>query len=328
MQKISCVGYHATGAGVIDDFFREFDNVAQGCYEAESRLLQDADGISDLEFHLVQVPNRNKTAMVIERFLRYAKDNRRQYEKIYGKEWFQLCLDYVNSITKFIYNGYRIEAIKVKNPLAIYQLWIYKAFNRLKPKMFRHPEWYNYFPGSTAYHASISQDEFLDKTRKFIEILCKHIPHNDKTEFVLIDQLVGVDYPERYMRYVKDLKVIIVDRDPRDLYIHIRNHNDQKLPHNVYQFCEQYRDIRKVQGVVDDSKVMYVRFEDMIYHYDSMTKKVMDFVGVSPSHHITPKKYFDPSKSIKGTQMWKIHKQYTNEIAIIEKRLSDFLYNY
>ena len=55
MKKIACVGYHATGAGVIDDLFREFDNVAQGQYEVESRLLQDPDGISDLEYNLVAV---------------------------------------------------------------------------------------------------------------------------------------------------------------------------------------------------------------------------------------------------------------------------------
>ena len=52
MKKIACVGYHATGAGVIDDLFREFDNVAQGQYEVESRLLQDPDGISDLNIIL------------------------------------------------------------------------------------------------------------------------------------------------------------------------------------------------------------------------------------------------------------------------------------
>ena len=46
MKKIACVGYHATGAGVIDDLFREFDNVAQGQYEVESRLLQDPDAVS------------------------------------------------------------------------------------------------------------------------------------------------------------------------------------------------------------------------------------------------------------------------------------------
>ena len=39
MKKIACVGYHGTGAGVVDDLFREFDNVYHGTYEAEVRLL-------------------------------------------------------------------------------------------------------------------------------------------------------------------------------------------------------------------------------------------------------------------------------------------------
>ena len=81
MRKIACVGYHATGAGVIDDLFREFDNVAQGTYEVETRLLQDPDGISDLEYYLVDNPHRLNSGYELKRFLTYVKNTTRSYKK-------------------------------------------------------------------------------------------------------------------------------------------------------------------------------------------------------------------------------------------------------
>ena len=328
MKKIACVGYHATGAGVIDDFFREFDNVAQGGYEAESRYLQDLDGISDLEFHLVECPNRLKTAVVIERFLRYAFESRRMYEKVYGKHWMSICQDYVKSITKFQYVGNNTHAVIARNPYARIRLFLCRAINKLKPPKYRHPNWYNYFPGFKVYHACIGGQEFIEKTQHFIEVLCEQIPHNEKTEYCMIDQMIAGNYPERYLRYVKDLKVIIVDRDPRDLYIHMVLHNDQKLPHDVSQFCDIYKDIRHRMGRIDEDKVLYLNFEDMIYSYHETTKKVMSFVGVSESHHVAPFSHFDPQKSIKGTKQWLKHPEFNHEISYIEKELPEFLYDY
>ena len=163
---------------------------------------------------------------------------------------------------------------------------------------------------------------------KFIEKLCDQIPHNENTEYVVIDQMVGGNYPDRYLRYVKDLKVIVVDRDPRDLYIHMQIHHDEKLPKEPWHFCQIYKDIRAKKGNIDSSKVLYISFEDMIYSYESMTKKVMDFVGVSAEHHVAPRTHFDPSKSIMGTRLWKAYPQYSGAVEIIERELPDYLYHY
>ena len=94
MKKIACVGYHGTGAGVIDDLFREFDNIYHGSYEAEVRLLHDPDGISDLEYHLVENPHRLSSGIVIKRFISYAKSQERQATKIFGNLWMDMIISY------------------------------------------------------------------------------------------------------------------------------------------------------------------------------------------------------------------------------------------
>lgn len=67
----------------------------------------------------------------------------------------------------------------------------------------------------------------------------------DNREYVVLDQLIAPGNPARYMNYVKDLKIIIVDRDPRDVYLHQLNHKDHVLPTDVYQFCKSIEMIER-----------------------------------------------------------------------------------
>lgn len=328
MEKIACAGYHGTGAGVIDDLLREFDNIAQGAYECESRYLHDADGISDLEYNLVENPHRLNSGYAIRRFLAYAKMNNRQLSKVYGSYWLTLAKKYANSITKFEYSGHK------GHETSLYSCWehklafIKKVFNKLKPQKYRNPAWHDYYPGHTTLHSKLSEAEFLEKTRIFVDELCEKIPHKSDDEFVVIDQMFPGNNIERYLRYVNNVKVIIVDRDPRDLYIRQRSLPDHVLPNDPYQFCEYYRDIRPKPGFVAPSNVLYVSFEDMIFKYDEMVKKVLNFLEIDPIHHISPRSHFDPSVSIRGTKTWLKYPEYAKEIEIIEKELSDYLYNY
>ncbi len=328
MKKITCVGYHYTGSGVIDDLLRECDNVAQGVSEAECSILHVADGIADLEYHLIDNPHRTGSTIAIERFLRYTKDHKRMYEKLFGKDWLPLCYEYIESISKFQFQGYNFRQLYIRKPYTRYIILFHKLVNKISPKKFKKPGYYDYFPKETAYHALPSRELFLEKTRLFIEKLSNKIPNSDKAEFVVLDQLVSGNNPDYYMRYVNDLKVIVVDRDPRDLYIYHHYRHDHMLPKDPYHFCVHYKDIRQRKGEIDTSKVMYVTFEDLIYNYDDMKKKVFDFIGISPEHHVTPRKYFDPAISIKGTQLWKTHPEYSEQVKVIERELPEYIYHY
>lgn len=328
IKKIACVGYHYTGSGVIDDLLRECDNVAQGLSEAESSFIQATDGILDLEYHLVTNPHRTGSAIAIERFLHYAEKRRRMFEKVYGSNWLPLCQEYINAISKFEFEGYSFDSLFIRHPRFKYIYLYHLLINKFLPKKFRKPRYYDYFPLATSYHAWPSEEEFIEKTQEFIEKLCKQIPQNENTKFVVLDQLIAGNNPSLYLRLVRDLKVIVVDRDPRDMYIYHHSRHDHMLPKDPHHFCVHYKDIRQKRGDIDTEKVMYVTFEDMIYSYDIMVKKVLDFIGISPEHHITPRKYFDPDISIKGTQLWKRHPEYAEQVKIIEEELPEYLHQY
>jgi len=328
MKIIACVGYHATGAGVIDDLLREFDNVAQGQYECESRFLHDADGVSDLEYNLVENPHRLNSGYAIRRFLAYSKANNRQLSKIYGDKWLSLSQEYAKSLMKFEYNGYKGMETNLYGMFDHCKEILKRGINKIKPKKFKNGAWYNYYPNKKTIHAVCTESDFITKTQLFVKNLSECIPHNSKTEYVVMDQLVPGNRIERYLRYVNDLKVIVVDRDPRDLYIRQRTLKDHVLPNDPHQFCEYYKDIRPGIHTDTPANVLRIKFEDMIFDYKEMLEKILQFLNINSKHHVAPLSYFNPSISIKGTRMWEKYPEYKQDIDIISNELSEYLYTY
>lgn len=327
MKKIACIGYHETGAGVIDNIFRECDNVCQGSYGAEVRFLHDPDGISDLEFHLVENPHRLSSALAIKRFVKYAESQSRQISKVFGNGWLPFVKDFADSLALCKFKGYTNGDVLLLSDYQRNMLFLKKAFNKMKPIRFRHPTWYNYLPNMVTYYSKMDENVFLQKVQNFTEAFSERV-NNQHSEYVVLDQFIGVDNPSRYLRYVKgDIVVYVVDRDPRDLYIHYQIRKDKVLPNDVEQFCVVYRSIRERTSPFPEN-VLYLRFEDLINNYESSVDKVLNFAGIGKEHHIAPRQYFDPVKSAVGMKLWERYPQFKDEVAYISKTLPDYLYSY
>ena len=236
MKKIACVGYHATGAGVIDDLFREFDNVEQGAYEVECRLFQDPDGIADLEWNLVRNSHRLNSGFAVKRFLNYVKRTERTYKKIFGSSWRELSEQYAQAIVKIDYRGYWHGDIWLLNPVLRYYHLFRRGLSKIAPKRWKKPSYYNYFPWLRTYHAGMSEQEFLAHTRQYVDRLCEAM-HPEGKEYVLLDQPFSPSNLGLYSRYVNDLKTIVVDRDPRDVFIFQKLIKEHTLPSEVHEFC-------------------------------------------------------------------------------------------
>lgn len=325
MRKIACVGYHATGAGVIDDLFREFDNVAQCAYEFEFRILQDPDGISDLEYNLVENPHRLNSGYAIKRFQKYIKRMRFAYRRNFGAQWKEITDKYISNLVKIDYSGYWHGDIWLLNPFFQYYHLIRRALSRIVPKKLKKPAYFNYFPWLHTYHACMPEKEFLKNTQDYIDALCEAMNTEEK-EYVLLDQPFSPGNLARYIRYVKNVKTIIVDRDPRDVYIFQKNIKEHTLPKDPHEFCTVFRDSRRRIADIPEGSCLFVTFEDMIYNYDESVRRVLSFVGLDESHHTRKKERFNPDVSIKNTRLWEKYPEYEKDIKIIEKELQEYLY--
>ena len=67
MRIISCASYYGSGSSAITDLISEYDNVFSFTDE-EFRFTHDPDGISDLEYNLVQNFNRHNSGRALKRY--------------------------------------------------------------------------------------------------------------------------------------------------------------------------------------------------------------------------------------------------------------------
>lgn len=327
MRVITCISFHSTGSSVVDDIFKECDNCVSAPSNIECRFLQDPDGISDLEYNLIDNPHRLNSGYAIKRYEKFIKRYNHTYSLIFGSKWIDISKEYISQLLTVKYKGFWFRDLDM---LPIEDLVIYylkRIFNLIKNPNNKISGYYVNCPYVDYYHSYLTKEEFIDITRLYIARLCKTININNKP-FLLLDQCVPTSNINRYTKYFEDIKVVVVDRDPRDVYIEHKHSKDHVLPATPEEFCKVFIDHRKLYERSSKDNVIYIRFEDFIYSYEETLSKLFKFVGQVSESHRLKKKFFDPKVSIKNTCLWRKFPEYKDEIAIIEKNLSPYLYNY
>lgn len=110
MRFISCASYYGSGSSAITDFVSEFDTVYSFTDE-EFRFVQDPDGVSDLEYNLVENFNRHNSGHAIKRYKKLVDfycGNMfgKKYEKFFHGNWKKYSEKYIDDLTDFTYHGW------------------------------------------------------------------------------------------------------------------------------------------------------------------------------------------------------------------------------
>ena len=101
------------------------------------------------------------------------------------------------------------------------------------------------------------------------------------------------------------------------------------IPTDVETFCKWFRYTRANRNKeLENPRVKFVRFEDLIYKYEETVEDVEKWLNLSVKDHIRAKKCFVPAQSINNTQVWEKYDCDKNEIKYIEKNLSKYLYDF
>ena len=79
---------------------------------------------------------------------------------------------------------------------------------------------------------------------------------------------------------------------------------------------------------LNDSRVLRIMFEDLIFKYESSLKSIYEFLGLTFENHIKKGVFFNPDISIKNTKLWndKGASKYKDQINIIEQELGEYCY--
>lgn len=329
MKLITCAGYYGTGSSAVTDLLNECDNVHDmGDYEF--RFVQDPDGISDLEYNLVENNHRHNSGYAIKRYEKnvdFLNGNKffKKYNRYFDNKWKEFSREYINSLVTLKYKGAWHQELR---DLGFFAFFIERSINKIVG-LFKKEFFISVFLRSNNEYVSYPAENFYSLTKKYIDNLFEYA-NKDNKEFVMADQLVPPSNVSRYLRYFNNLKVICVERDPRDLFILEKKWRGTIIPKDVKDFCIWYRTTREHRKYeIDDKKnCLRINFEDLIYKYDEYTKKIFDFVGIKESHHTKKNTRLIPEQSKKNTKLWVNNKQYRDEILIIEQMLPEYLYKY
>lgn len=333
MRFITCSSYYGTGSSAVSDFVSEFDNVFDFTNE-EFRFIQDPDGISDLEFNLVECFNRHNSGHSLKRYKRlvdFYSGNflGAKYSGFFGEKWKEISYKYIDELTDFTFPGW----------------WMYDLYDggqwyyfrkRILNKILHKTVWRNMpdrqlntMKNEITYCCHPSEEKFLKTTQKYIYNLFSSVIPADK-EILMVDQLLPPMNIKRYLRYFdNNIQTVVVDRDPRDVFVLDKYEwKDGVIPNDVDVFCKWYeytRAHRETENMSTD-QVHFIKFEDLIYNYESTTKDLISWLNLDEKRHTQKGKKFKPEISIDNTQAWMRYPQSLPEVKIIEERLSKYLY--
>lgn len=331
---VTCASFGASGSGVVTDYLNEYSNI-KNLGDNEFRFLQDYDGISTLEDVLVHSPHRLNSDIAIQNFIRYVERQcgsflNRRYQKYFNGKWKEISFDFLKQIIDAEWPGYweqyQIMAPSKFHAFLKYQLYprILKIINGNK-KFIAH-----YLPRREMFFAAPSEEHFLKCVHNYIEALCNVVDPEQKFKYLYFDQLVPPANISRYERYFDSIKTIVVDRDPRDYYIeNVLRWGEGWVPKDISKFATVYRKQREqAANYTDSENVLRIQFEDAVLKYEEFELKIQDFLHLSPQDHESPRKFFEPARSINNTQLWKKREVDMKKIREIEDLLPEYIYNF
>lgn len=253
--------------------------------------------------------------------------DRRNFLQIFGERWIEKTEKYINDLTEFKYQEYWLADIRDLKGIDRFKYYYKRArrliLNKFLPDNYKIIDCHNYIPKLITRHPIQNREKFIKYTQEYCQEMFDS-KNKENKQFNLIDQLVSPINTEKYLEYVKNLKVIIVDRDPRDVYIECCEKNDHVLPKDIEEFCKVYIDSRKYK--TSNSNVMYIYFEDLIYNFEMSKSKIEKFLNLDSKAHQEKGIYYSIEKSKINTRLWKKYPKYDKEVKYIENKLEKYLY--
>ncbi len=327
-------GYMGSGSSAITDLICEFDGFDAENGTFEYVFMHCPDGLFDLEDKLIIGNNSMRSDEAIRSFEKrmYELYNRKfwwvaNYKKKIGKEFWKITQDFIDSLVQYKSDSYWY----MQERLNLYRFIImgFRAVLRVisggRINLNRPLE---YKPMRISF---LNEQQFYEKAGTYINNFLKCMGIEEKN--IILDQLLLPHNIYRAEKYFDDrMECFVVNRDPRDVfilnkYIWPKVNETVPFPTEVNEFCGYYRGLRSIEKKGYNLHVHMIQFEELIYNYEYTLKKVMKILKLDETMHSAKKQKFNPEKSINNTQLF-IKDEYKAEASIIEKNLSEFLYDF
>jgi hypothetical protein len=341
---LTCTGYGCSGSSAGTNILEEFELI-RNLGNDEFTFLHEPDGMADLESSL-QEGHRLKTDLAIKRFIKLSHDlsSLQHYKVRFNGKFEQYANEFINSIVKCEWKGWwhrafetevisKIDDFNIRLARGIYD-FLTKSYLY---SLYEPDSWLpQYKPQITEYYSNFLNDRelafFIMQVKRFTTKLLQEENVDKKYKYILLDQAIPPISISKYLRYWDNPKVIIIDRDPRDLYvINKALWGCGFIPmHNVDQFIKWYLSTRQMREnePINNECCLFLNFESLIYDYDHTLNRIINFIDLSASIHTHKLKYFNPELSKQNTMIFKQYPDLYEDVGKIEKELLQYCYSY
>jgi hypothetical protein len=331
MKVIDLSGYSFSGKSAVYDLLQEFVGYRMHGKEVEFDLLRSSGGLLDLRNSLVEQWSPIRSSEAIRRFTRLIDNlggNGRglarlttlgtHYEKQFpgfeshSRHFLEtLCVAQWDSSWPFAY----FEA----GPLEIF--WRKLLARLLRRDTMR----------SRVFLARPDAVQFQKATRTYMRgIFSSHAQAGCRA--LVLNNAFEPFAPQDCISLFDDARCIVVDRDPRDIYLSARRNGRvgnadvgrSVTGDSVDDFIARFRLYRSGE-VSDDPRVLRLRFESLVEEYETTLERILDFLGESRQVHVGKGRHFRPQESVRSVRQW-LDATPTEREAVqrIEQQLSSY----
>ena len=330
---VSVAGYGSTGSSAVVNLLEEFDNC--NVMGGEFRVIQDPDGIEDLCYNLSNSWGWNRSDAYIRRFIKYTNIvGRRISLTQYG--------EHLNKAFNYNFFKYRDEFLDSIVDTSWKGHWFYHDYHErnfievIIENIKRSLSWHFGFSREwLRRNTKMSKTYFVRSDVKIYEeaqILLKKLfsEFDTNSEFLIFDQMILPYHMKKFKLLIPNLRQIVVDRDPRDVYLDARNYNAYPITNNIDSFISFYQTARSVSPIKNDNENLNIKFEDLIYNYERTIEIIRNYLRLNEENHISKFSRFDPNVSIKNTKTWlrESDSKTLSDINIIENKLQKWCYDF
>lgn len=327
---IGVIGHGASGASALVDILKEFDELKMSKLEREFPIAYAPDGLLDLEYHLVNQPVRYYSSdIAIYRFLEYVKKEQKyniHFSKNTNGQFQRISEKYIEKLTQIKWRGYWYFDYYFHSLL--YDKVIFALGHRIDQKIKKLTT--IRISKRRFMHLSVQPDNFYEASREYIRDILKAMGL-DLNEKILLDQPFPYNDPESCFKFFDDPVAIVLNRDPRDVYVFFKEYISETESwlacDSVEDFINYYKLIRK-KKYVDSDRIITLQYEDLVFHYDDIRNKLVKLLKIKNTCENRRNLFFKPEISIGNVQIYKRFPELDNDIKKIEDELGDYLYPY
>lgn len=329
MKVVTCVGYYGTGSSAITDLMKEYVSVScKSDYEIS--IIYQYRGINNLYYHFIKNPVRVVSNNAIKEFDDLCDCLCKTGTTMNYNLYFEGTLEQAkkNYINKICGESYPYIFSEDFNQLSVLKQYVHRVINKIYKIIINDKNDFkrvgSFIKPRNYYLHTTDENYFFQCTKEFFIELFSKI--NNK-EYLMIDQLVPCSSINLCSHYFDDLKVVLVDRDPRDIYLLEKYvwHGGAAPIENIEMFCKWYHWNRVLPGN-DGSNILRIQFEDLIFKYLDTVKRIENFIGLKSRDHREQYKYFQPEISKNNCRLWQKISGEENNLHYIERELKEYLY--